>query len=587
MQRPVFLEGADPSPEEEAEEGSGAGAGGPREFLIFENGTVDAFYSIGRLPLKEEGTFCSFAAIALVHDQLLVAVPHSVWHKKPRNRQLDSKALSKPALIAVAACEEEGREEISEACPELRVWVGFLSSEIVERAEYLVSAEGETQITFGGADSPNVLPLANALVEVAQEHFGFLTAESGGGVAVEAPDPDQRLSALESSMGRLEKGLEELLAAQKADAPRRPALRNPAAGLATSGRKKAPEVGDAVPGGAAKTHTPGLDPSVVQSALSSGVPLHHLQEMGKLLGEKPKNMADLPRGAEKATGPLSESEEDELEEAVAEGGDAAGSGGNATLNRAVLQLTKIASMLSKGKEKKSDLESLLEGSGSAGSSGDGSLPASRRNAAALKALQKALTENPRFVFESIEANMQADFLCRPVAPGEPLAAGVTARGWLCSRSRVQNYTNHVRWTWAVAGIWDSLMRNCPMEARARCAVLVSAADQASIDAGSWLMSQVALLETAPPYQAFSQHAAPTNQDLQHTALLDSRWVDIYLSHLKEVDSYQEAKKKLGKIGRSPKEDDPPKVPKVKPAPKVKAAAKQRASNAGQAAEEET
>ena len=585
MRRPDFLEGADPPPGEEVETGSGLGGGGPREFLIFENGQVDANYSTGLLPLKEEGAFCSFAAIALVQDQLLVAVPHGVWHKKVKNRLLDSKALSKPALVAVAACEDDSREDIFEACPELRVWVGFLSSEVVEQADYSASSDVEPHVVFGSPEHPTVLPLANALVEVAQEHFGFLTAESGGGERGEIPDAEQRLSTLETTIGRLEKGLQELLAGQKADNPRRPALRNPAAGLAASSKKNAQLPAEGKQAADGLVHIPGLDPSVVQSALSSGVPLHHLQEMGKLLGEKPKNMADLPRGAEKTTGPLSESEEDELEEAEVGGGDVGGSGSNATLNRAVVQLTKIASMLSKGKDKKNDLESLLEGSGSAGSSGDGTLPSSRRNAAALKALQKALTENPRFVFESIEANMQSDFLCRPVAPGEPLAAGVTARGWLCSRSRVQNYTNHVRWTWAVAGIWDSLMRNCPLEARARCAVLVGAADQASIDAGSWLLSQVALLETAPPYQAFSQHAAPTNQDLQHTALLDSRWIDIYLAHLKEVDSYQEAKKKLGKIGKTPKEEEVPKVPKPKPAPKVKAAAKQRAAGAGSASEE--
>ena len=84
---------------------------------------------------------------------------------------------------------------------------------------------------------------------------------------------------------------------------------------------------------------------------------------------------------------------------------------------------------------------------------------------------------------------------------------------------------------------------------------------------------------------FQPTSSPTNQDLQHTALLDSRWIDIYLGHLKEVDSYQEAKKKLGKIGKTPKEEEVPKVPKPKPAPKVKAAAKQRAAGAGSASEE--
>lgn len=50
-----------------------------------------------------------------------------------------------------------------------------------------------------------------------------------------------------------------------------------------------------------------------------------------------------------------------------------------------------------------------------------------------------------------------------------------------SRSRIQNYQNHVRWCWALGGIWDALISQRPEEARARCGLLMAAADQTSID----------------------------------------------------------------------------------------------------------
>ena len=60
--------------------------------------------------------------------------------------------------------------------------------------------------------------------------------------------------------------------------------------------------------------------------------------------------------------------------------------------RRPLELTKIAGKLTEAKEKKDSLEVLLDGgSGSASSSGDGG---SLKNAAALRALQKAFTESP-------------------------------------------------------------------------------------------------------------------------------------------------------------------------------------------------
>ena len=80
-----------------------------------------------------------------------------------------------------------------------------------------------------------------------------------------------------------------------------------------------------------------------------------------------------------------------------------------------------------------------------------------------------------------------------------------------------------------------------------------------------------LLEPPAPYHSFSAHHPPGPQDLQHTALVDPRWMDLFLSHVREMDNYQEAKRRLSK----PKKDEV-----ERPAAKEKAKAKAKGSPKG-------
>lgn len=118
------------------------------------------------------------------------------------------------------------------------------------------------------------------------------------------------------------------------------------------------------------------------------------------------------------------------------------------------------------------------------------------------------------------------------------------------------------------------MRGEHGSARARAALLIAASDQAAIDGGSWLLSNVSLLEQVAPYQSFSSHQAPSSQELQHSVLWDPRWFELFLAHVKEMDSYQETRRKLSKQPNPKKPEDPPKNPK---APNPKPKAKQKSS----------
>eukprot|EP00438_Fugacium_kawagutii_P025922 Skav202341 [mRNA] locus=scaffold2638:25078:31004:- [translate_table: standard] len=295
-----------------------------------------------------------------------------------------------------------------------------------------------------------------------------------------------------------------------------------------------------------------LDPTVVASALQSGVSLDQLETIGHLVREKPQRLEDLPRRSKGQANPLSESENEENQD-----GQVPELPGNLDpVTAALTQLTKIVTKLTDGKKKEPSLEDALDGVGSASSTGqDGGVTfSSRRNAAALKALKKALIQSPKQIWKSVEQHMEEDFHLRAAAPGLGQQQ-MTARGWLQYRSRVQNYPQSVRWSWAAAGALDALRSGAIDEARARLCLMLCQAEQQSIDRGSWLLCQEIALEPAPPYSTFAGHSLPDQTEQQFSRLLDPRWVDAFVAAVKENDDYVERRKKLGtRSGRQGEED---------------------------------
>ena len=161
---------------------------------------------------------------------------------------------------------------------------------------------------------------------------------------------------------------------------------------------------------------------------------------------------------------------------------------------------------------------------------------------------------PRHRFASPDKSLQrqpeTDFRVNQGADGKGLwpdpsclsTGTCSARAWLCSRSRLGNYQNHVRWSWQIGGILDDVVAGENERATARAALLLAAADQASIDGGSWVVSTVSLLEPLPPYPRVLQaHSAKPNRESDKCTL---RWAEIFLGSLKDRESYNEAKKKL-------------------------------------------
>ena len=554
-----------------------------RDFVVLgSGGELNPDYLVGRWTLPVTKAIAAVVSVTLCDGKVLVCLPEAVWNRTPIRRLLPAKALSKPLLVEVAACHPEERE-VQLPSTYIKAWFGLLHKDLEGEIDYL----GADPIDYDFSEEEHI-PLASALLEVAQQHFAYETAaESLPGeevpVCPPAGDQESRIRQLEASLGQIQANLNILVGGMQQQQQPEFMQPKPKAGSQVR-RKEAEGKGRPQPtrgAAGAPAHQevptiPGLDPEAVQAALGAGVPLVHLQEMGKVLKGKPKRLTELPREFQtgrKKTGPLSESEEEEAEEEGEEPAQPGSSGSGEAggpVERAILELTTIAKQLTSGKNKKEKFESLLDsGGGSAQSSEGGTGSSSRKNSAVVRALQKHLVEDPKYIYNTLEANVQSDFLARPVQPGEPMTGGSTVRGWLTSRSRIPLYHNHVRWTWQVAGIWDALIAGKVDEARARCGLLVAAADQASIDGGNWVVSNVALLEPPPPFQAFSSHQPPGPLELQHSALYDPRWAEVFLGHLKEVDSYVDAKKKLSGAGKN-QGKDPEEGPAAKRKPKAKA-----------------
>ena len=452
--------------------------------------------------------------IVVVGGRLLIAVPSPVWHRSPSQRILPAGALIKPALAVVAGVIPGDPPSQASSGVEVKVWVAYASGQL----ETQIRAEEHEDVlepAFADSDGQACLPYAASLIQLADDHFAFLTAESeiarpsrGPGVRM----TDRRIAALEESVGDIKMALATLVEQTR-----------PAVGSArpappkTQTEKLEPIL--------KKTDISGLDKSVVASARAAGIPDEHLAQMAKLMKAKPRTIGDLPSAPVHA-GPLSETEEEAQDEPEAGAPGSVEAGGQ--VERAVLELTKIAkSLVASKQDPKTDLESLL-GFSSLGDKGEGSsVGSSRRNSAALAALRRSLRDSPAMIFETMERNMREDFGLREALPGEPQGQ-TTVRAWLQSRSRVQNYTNHVRWMWQLAAVWDCLIQDKVPEARARVALMMVAGEQSSIDSGNWLVSTVSLLEGPPPYQQFSHHQSPAAHELQHSALFDPRWFELFL-----------------------------------------------------------
>ena len=116
---------------------------------------------------------------------------------------------------------------------------------------------------------------------------------------------------------------------------------------------------------------------------------------------------------------LSESGDEIQELAEVEEAEENASGGSGAVEKAVLQLTKLVSSMAKSKQGKPGLEGILERAEGGGQQDatSSSQTSNRSKAAAYKKLKAALTGNPDWIWQNVEALMEEDFNVVRSGPG--------------------------------------------------------------------------------------------------------------------------------------------------------------------------
>ena len=504
------------------------------EALVKPDG-IDFEFGVGVLQVTADSEhLIGIAIIAEVGGRFLAAVPVKAWDKSKAKRVLPQPIFDRAVSAIIGGCTIEDREQPSESVLSVAVWVGYLKREFW------------SCVSFGGSSSPTIdfedsesgdpcFPFAAGLVDMCVDK-GLMPAPGFGGAE------SVRLQSLEEKFSILEKGMQELLSLQRGEGGFVSPEEVPSAELGAAPKRKSalkPKV-PAAPPGLSQVHSfPGLDPSAVAAGLQAGIPLEQMQSLSQALTQKPAKLSDYPRVVDKRNAMVSESEDGEHQ--MDETGDNAAGEPEEPMAKAIVKLTEIMGMLAK--KKSASLEDALDQVGGGSGLGDVSSSMGRKHAAARQALLKAYREDPKLIWSSVEKNMAEDFHLQSSAPNET-ALQFSARGWCEHRSRIQPYVRTVRWVWAIAGVLDNLREGNTDQARARCCLLLAAAEQESLDHGSFLLSQEMLMEPAAPMSSFQTHVLPDQSEMVTTRLIDPRWIEAFADRLKQLDNYVEMRKKL-------------------------------------------
>ena len=109
---------------------------------------LGADFVIGALHLEREAELvtCQVAAVAQSGEGVVVAVPHSTWHRQAARRRLPPHTLSRATPAEVLASEEANPGEAHPVW-KVKVWLGVLSHEAAE-ASVFAEEDQDADIVF-------------------------------------------------------------------------------------------------------------------------------------------------------------------------------------------------------------------------------------------------------------------------------------------------------------------------------------------------------------------------------------------------------------------------------------------------------
>ena len=535
--------------------------------LVYQGGEVN--FEFGSAAFKPDefasGQSVRVILVSKADGRYLVCVPGGAWHRLVAQRVLPQGAISRAVKVEIQACREDDRASAGEDT--VVAWLGLLNPDLLPLLVKSVFEEEKQDVDF----DPARFPFGEALVQVSQDHFTFFSAGEDGPETQDADvgsqDLSGRVSSLEDMMQKVNANLESLVQMQqghssfqlptsKAAPQRKSALKKPQSQVSQVPLQQGEE-----------GRYPDLDPGVVAAAIHMEQSV--LEEMQSLMTKNVKGAQALRQNkVVPQANVLSDSEEEG-------GADSGAAGGSSDLvGSALNKLTILVDNMTKEKKQKrgtSKLELALDGAFASGANEPSASTGGKKSAVARRALRATLQDSPEEIYALVEKLMAEDVYSQTVAPGMSELTSFSARGWLEHRSRVGPYKAAAHSAWGVAGILDSLRAGKTAAARARACLLLLQIDQSSVDRGNWALATELSLELPPPFSSLSQHQPPGEGELPYSRLLDPRWCELAVSHLREQEDYLSKRKGLNKKG-SEAEDSSPSPPRRQPKPKPKAKA---------------
>lgn len=549
-------------------------------------GAVDQYYPVGLWQLQHLARRPTVQVIFLSkqEDKVLAVFPGSVWNRQKALRILPQTALSRTTALEVVVCGLLEREVPVEDLT-AKVWVGYLKPEFVEQVTF-TAEDINVEYVFEAECAGPVLPSGRALAEAMMEHFSFVSANEGQIPSLEAMDGVEqgpqpvdvdepgsedvagRISRLERMMESLNNNIAQMV--PKARATSRPSALKATPKKSISAPSPRRQQSVASPKRAAARSSkddprfPHLDVTVVRAATQAGLGEEVLAQLNQLVLQNPKGskMADInPRVT---FDPLSDEDEAAWEQQVsaeecAESGAVQGvASDTGAVERALLKLTDIAQSLSEDRKKRSTgskLDLALDHSGPSDSQGLGT---GKRSAAARRALRSMLVDQPAEISAMIERLMWEDISSTTLTPGVQNHS-FSCRAWMEHRSRIGSYKTLAHSAWGVAGALDALLNNNVASARARLGILMLQMDQTAVDGGNWYLSSELSLESPPPFSALEGHRQPNVAagESPYSRILDPRWAELAVAHLREQEDFTSRRKALGKNQSKQNEETDP------------------------------
>ena len=311
---------------------------------------------------------------------------------------------------------------------------------------------------------------------------------------------------------------------------------------------------------------PQLDASLVSAALGAGArQAWTLEEMQRLIltGQAAlKRLREPALPARTVDSEVLSESEDEVEEEALEFGSALSSS-PPSMEAAIAKLAEVFSLLAADRVKKakaSKMDQALDNLGSTSAAdGTGGGGALKRAAAARRALRQALQDTLEEVSAVVEKLLLEDLTSHTQAPA------ATLRAWLEHPSRISaSYKTSAYAAWSAACILDNPMKGTFAHARAQAALLLLQLDLLAINPGSWSLASELALEQGPPLTLLANDNLPNVSEGERpfSRLLDARWSEVMLSHLRDAEDYVQKRRSLGR--KLAQEDGHGEAPKAKP-----------------------